>query len=121
MDILKVNGVALPTPDAGMKFGEYDLQSVAYRDELGHTHKTTVRWGVRKLFPTWKILTKSQLTLIRNLCKGQEYVTVTYYSDQSGSGGTFTAYTGDMEYSLKRALSENKAIYENFSMNIIEE
>ena len=120
MDILKVNGVALPTPDAGMKYGEYDLQSEAYRDELGYPHKTTVRWGVRKLFPKWKTLTKAQITMIRNLCKGSETVTITYYSDQAGSGGTFTAYTGDMEYNLLRAINENKAIYSDFTMNIIE-
>lgn len=120
MDSIKIDGVSLPYPDGGMKYGEYDLQGEGYRDELGFTHKTTVRWGVRKLFPTWKHITKAQLTSIRTACKGKEYVTVTYYSDQAGSSGTFEAYTGDFEYQLKRIMSESEAIYENVTMNIVE-
>ena len=120
MNVLQIDGVTLPTPDRDMGYGEFDLQSEAYRDELGYTHKTTVRWGVKKLSPTWSFLTNAELSAIRSALKGKEYVTVTYYSDTDGSNGQFTAYSGDLEYQVSRILSANKAIYKGVKIDIIE-
>ena len=121
MNVLKVNGVALPTP-TGMDYKEADLQTEGYRDAAGLLHKTTVRYGVRTIKAKWeRQLTNAELTSMRNLIKGTEYITVSYYSDTLGESGTMTAYTGDMDYQLIRAISNSTAFWSGLTLSFIEQ
>ena len=122
MNILRVNGVTLPTPSK-MEYKEADLQLDGYRDELGYIHKTTVRWGVRSIHTEWeRNLTNYELTTIRNAVRGQEYITVEYYMDNGTHTGTMTAYSGaDMDYELIRVESDSSAIWHSLTLDFIEQ
>lgn len=121
MEILKVDGVTLPTPTS-MDYQEADLQWDGYRDAAGYMHKTTVRWKVRTLKVKWEQqLTNADITLIRNAINEKEYMTVTYYSDTAGSEGTMTAYTGDMTYKLVRATTDTNGRWSGFAVDFIEQ
>ena len=122
MNLLIVDGVALPTPDE-MKYKEADLQSEGYRDELGFMHKTTVRWGVRSINVKWKrILSDADLTLIRNAVRGQEYRTVQYFTDIGNHSGTMTAYCGaDMDFELYSVDGGGHGGWKDVTIDIIEQ
>ena len=79
-----------------------------------------MRYGVRKLFPTWNALTNSQLRTILNAVRGKEYFTVQYYCADTGNAGTFTAYKGDIEYKLTRLVSGDNAVWTGVGFNLIE-
>lgn len=120
MNVLKFDGVALPTPEK-LKYKEADLQWEGYRDEAGLLHKTTVRWGVVSLTPEWeRPLSSAELTLIRNAIKGKEYRTLEYYVDDLNIGGTITVYTGDLDYELKKIIDANHAKWAGVTFTIVE-
>ena len=121
MEILRVDGVVLPTP-TNMEYKEADLQWDGYRDAAGVIHKTTVRWGVRSIKVKWeRHLTNEELNAIRTATAHKEYMTVNYYSDTEGVNGTMTAYTGDFDFQLVRATSANDARWSNVSLDFIEQ
>lgn len=122
MNLLVVDGVALPTPDE-MTYKEADLQWDGYRDELGYMHKTTVRWGVRSINVKWnRSLSDSDITLIRNAVRGQEYRTVQYFTDVGNHSGTMTAYFGaDMDFKLVSVDKNDKGTWKELVIDIIEQ
>lgn len=121
MNVLKVDGVVLPTPTS-MTYKEADLQVEGYRDAAGYLHKTTARWGVRTVKVKWeRNLSNAEITLIRNAVKGKEYATVNYYSDTNGESGTMTAYTGDMDYELVRATTNSDGRWTGLALSFIEQ
>lgn len=121
MEILKVDGVTLPTPTS-MEYKEADLQWDGYRDAAGYLHKTTVRWRVRSIKCKWEQnLNNADITLMRNAINGKEYFTLTYYSDTAGASGTMTAYAGDMDYQLVRATSNADAKWSDVTLDFIEQ
>lgn len=121
MEILRVDGVALPTPSE-MEYKEADLQWDGYRDAAGVIHKTTVRWGVRSIKVKWsRHLSNEELNTIRTATAQKEFMTVNYFSDTLGEAGTMTAYTGDFDFKLVRATSAIDAKWSDVSIDFIEQ
>ena len=121
MEALTIDGVALPAPTS-MEYKEADLQWDGYRDAAGYLHKTTVRWRVRSIKCKWeRNLDNEDITLMRTAINGKEYFTLTYYSDTAGESGTMTAYAGDLDYQLVKAISNSEAKWSDITLDFIEQ
>lgn len=113
----KVNSTAIYIPATPCKIEHSNITaSSTGRSEDGIMRIGWVRRDVRKVFLTYKVMTKSELDYMLNLMQGKEFVLT--FRDR-GQTQTMNAYTGESSYEFySYALGEE--LYTDVSINAIE-
>ena len=113
----KVNSTAIYIPATPCKIEHSNITaSSTGRSEDGIMRIACVRRDVRKVFLTYKVMTKSELDYMLNLMQGKEFVLT--FRDR-GQTQTMNAYTGESSYEFySYALGEE--LYTDVSINAIE-
>ena len=93
---LRINGVAMPTPDGPCAFDEYDLDTAdTGRPESGVLHRDRKRAKLQRRTYTWSKLTAAEAHKLENAL-APEQVTMTFYKfDRYESR---TVYAGDLHW-----------------------
>ena len=114
MDILKINGTALPAPNSyRVQLSDLDSEDTG-RTEDGHLVRQRVRAGVAKLSVSWAALSTEQCALILNATAADRFE-VSYFF---GTIRTAFMYAGDRTADLKAA-HNGQGVWE-VTMNLIE-
>ena len=114
MEILTIDGAAMPTPDS-YKVQLSDLDSSGTgRTEDGVLVRERVRGGVAKIAVHWYALSTQECAAILNATAPDSF-SVEYFF---GSPRTATMYAGDRTAAL-RAARQGQAVWE-VSMNLVE-
>ena len=112
--------ITLPVPKYKIGYQEEDLQLDAWRDEAGYLHKVEARRSLRRVDLEWPYLNNSQLQLIKNALKAQEYFKFYYYNYEDGTSGVINeAYSGTLTYTLY-SLRKGEAEWVDVKVAIIE-
>ena len=113
----KVNNSAIYIPATPCKVEHSNIAgSSSGRGEDGILYIDWVRRDVRKVFLTYKAMTKTELDYMLGLMQGKEF---TFTFRDRGSTQTMSAYTGECSYEFySYALGEE--LYTNVSINVIE-
>ena len=112
--------ITLPVPKYKIGYQEEDLQLDAWRDEAGYLHKVEARRSLRRVDLEWPYLNNSQLQLIKNALKAQEYFKFYYYNYADGTSGVINeAYSGTLTYTLY-SLRKGEAEWVDVKVAIIE-
>ena len=114
MDILKIDGTALPTPhEYQVTLSQLGSEGTA-RPEAGDHQPAPVRGGVAKIAVHWYTLSTGECAAILNATAPDSF-SVEYFF---GSPRTATMYAGDRTAAL-RAAREGQAVWE-ITMNLVE-
>ncbi len=113
----RVNNSAIYIPATPCKVEHSNVTgSSTGRSEDGIMRIDWLRRDVRKVFLTYKVMTKSELNYMLNLMQGKEF---TFTFRDQGSTQTMQAYTGESSYNFySYALGEE--LYTDVSINAIE-
>ena len=110
----------LPVPKTKIGYTKEDLQLEAWRDEAGYLHKVEARRQLRRIDLEWSYLSDSEMQLITNALKSDEYFSFRYYDYTSGTSSTILeAYSGTITYSLY-SLREGEGEWVDVKVAIIE-
>ena len=114
MDILKIDGTALPTPhEYQVTLSDLDSEGTG-RTEDGVLVRERVRGGVAKISVRWYALSTEECAVVLNATAPDSF-SVEYFF---GSTCTATMYAGDRSVTL-RAVREGQAVWE-VSVNLVE-
>lgn len=114
MNILTVNGTALPAPNEyTVTLSDLDGSGTG-RTEDGTLIRERVRGGVAKIGAAWSALSTAQCAQILNATAGDRFTVVYFFGEQR----TATMYAGDRTARVIAA-REGRAVWE-VSMNLIE-
>lgn len=96
MDLLKINGVAMPTP-VTYNVTQNDIDSSnTGRSETGVMNRDRVRAGVYKIELAWKNISTTELEKITNAIKDASFSVTFFY----GATKTAKMYAGDRTVNL---------------------
>jgi hypothetical protein len=107
MTLIKVNGVAMPTPTAdGYSINRYDLDgSSTGRGEDGIMFRDRVRGGIYKIELTWQ-LTMEELTKVVSAISPESF-TVEFFDITTCSYVSRTMYAGDRSGKVLNYIDED--------------
>lgn len=79
MDLFKVNGICLPTPDRDVTMQWEDLDAPeSGRDESGYMHRTLLRSKIRSWHFTYSVLTQDEFAALQSILNGPKTFTFTF-------------------------------------------
>ena len=114
MDILTIDGVALPTPNEyKVQFSDLDSSDTG-RTEDGTMMRNRVREGIAKISVSWAALSTADCAKILNAVKPESFTAAYFF----GSMRTARMYAGDREAELVAA-RPGQGVWE-VSLNLIE-
>ena len=120
MSILTINSVAIKDPQVlQWDISDLDSEDGSGRNQLGQMFRDRVAVK-RKLTCQWPPLDQSEISAILTAVSG-EFFTITYPDAQTGAFRTMTAYVGDRSAPMYMFQGNDKWLWENLSMNIIEQ
>lgn len=115
-----VNGTPIYRPSADGVHIDHDniVAPKSGRDEAGYMHIIWVRNDITKVSFTYEKLTGNQVTYLRNLMQGKEFV-FTYEDDGVKS---INGYTGKISYDQRNLALHPEAggVYTNVQVNVVE-
>lgn len=114
--MIKVNGVALPTPSS-LTVSVFDIYDSTDRDSTGTIHLDYIATK-HKLECTWNFLTQEQMTNLLDTIKDVSF-SLEYTEPQDGTLKTIDVYKGDRTIPVLDFL-DGKARYKDFKVNFIE-
>lgn len=117
MNILKINGVELPTPSA-MTPSDYDITE-AVRNARGFMIMEMIRANVHKLECSWNYLTPDQYKIIRDVIAPKYNLAVEYVIPETATSGTIYAYAGNRTSPIY-TYKDGYPAYQNVTINFIE-
>lgn len=110
--VYKIDGVAIPVPDAEVTLSYADLDSAAAgRDESGYMHRAVLRHRVRTWGFTYTILSAEAVRTLEELLAGKAVF------DFESEDGVCKAYCAKQEV---RLYDRTRGVYKGMKFNIIE-
>lgn len=115
--IIKIGGVALPTPSS-IKISREDLDSEGIRPiTTGILKRNRIRAAVVKIELSWLFVDSTILSTILNMIAAETF-TVEYWDDRTASRVTGRFYAGPNSYTYVRL--PNSIEGTNFAVNLVE-
>lgn len=114
--MIKVNGVALPTPSS-LTVSVFDIYDSTDRDSTGTIHLDYIATK-HKLECAWNFLTQEQMTMLLNAIRSIS-LTVAYIDPATGQEKVIEVYKGDRTIPVLDYVN-NVMRYKDFKVNFIE-
>lgn len=102
MNVLKINGVALPNPDPKPTHKVIAEHGQSYTDAAGRLHKTTIRAQRGRIDFQWSSVSTQEKDTILSMTKGQagEWIRMEFLNPETNTWTIWPeAYAGDFEFS----------------------
>lgn len=113
--MLKINGVAMPTPSE-MTHSIYDITD-GERDSTGTMHIDLIATKY-KLECKWNVLTQANMTKILNTVNAITF-SISFVDPVTGEEKTMNVYKGDRSIPIFK-ITNGENVYKDFKINFIE-